>query len=148
MASFTQIYYHIVFSTKSRRRTLDADGHDTLYGYMAGIIKNHRCHAYHINGMEDHLHISASLHPTQCLADLIKDIKVSTSLWIKDQGIFQHFEGWQEGYGAFTYAHKDQPHVVGYIKNQALHHKRLSFREEFAQMLQRAGIVFEEKYLD
>jgi putative transposase len=148
MATFTQIYYHIVFSTKSRRPTLSVAHHEDLYKYIWGVIQKNDCHLYRINGMEDHIHISTSLHPTQCLSDFVKDIKLSTSQWIKDEGRFPVFEGWQEGYGAFTYAHKDKDNVIRYIQHQKEHHKKRSFREEFIQMLTQAGISFEERFLD
>lgn len=91
MSTYTQIYYHIVFSTKNRECVLSAKSRERLFRYIWGVIKNKKCHLYRINGGEDHLHILSDLHPTVCLADFIKDIKVSTSKWIKDNQVFQGF---------------------------------------------------------
>ncbi len=79
MSTFTQIYYHVVFSTKDRVPVLAADKREKLFRYAWGILKNKDCHLYRINGVEDHVHILTSLHPTVCLADLVKEVKVSTS---------------------------------------------------------------------
>ena len=77
----------------------------------------------------------------------MKDIKVSSSVWIKEQGIFPNFTAWQEGYGAFTYSVKEKPVLVNYIKNQESHHRVKTFREEFIELLIEHGVEFDEKYL-
>lgn len=97
--------------------------------------------------MEDHIHIMSDLHPTVCLSDYIKDIKVATSKWMKEIGKFPAFEGWQSGYGAFTYSIKEKDNVINYIKNQKEHHKTETFYDEFRRLLIENGIEFEEKYL-
>jgi putative transposase len=91
MSTYTQIYYHIVFSTKDRIRALRADQREELFKYIWGLIKNQQCHLFRINGVEDHLHLLIGLHPTVSLASLIKDIKISSSTWIKDNNLFPGF---------------------------------------------------------
>ena len=147
MASFTQIFYHIVFSTKNRERTLNSQRREELYQYIWGIFKNKKCALYRINGTEDHLHILCDLHPTVPLADLIKDIKLASSRWIKDKTVFPKFTYWQEGYGAFTHSKKDKKRLVNYITNQLEHHKKRSFQDELCALLIEAGIDFDERFL-
>ncbi len=148
MSTFTHIYYHITFSTKNRRPALDAERREELFKYIWGIIKNHKSHLYRINGIEDHIHLFTGLHPTIALADFVKDIKVASSGWIKDKGIFPAFDAWQEGYGAFTCCHREKDTIIEYVKGQVEHHRIVSFREEFRALLEEAGIDFEERYLD
>ena len=147
MSTYTQIYYHIVFSTKARQRCLIKDRRDDVFRYIWGIIKNNKCHLYRINGMEDHIHILTSLHPTICLSNLVKDIKVSSSKWIKNNGVFSNFSSWQDGYGAFTDNDKAKDRLIEYIKNQDTHHKKVSFIDEYKTLLLEAGIKFDDKYL-
>jgi REP element-mobilizing transposase RayT len=147
MATYTQIYYHVVFSTKHRERTLHSDNEELLK-YIWGIFKNNKCHLYRINGIEDHLHMLFSLHPTVALSDLVKDIKLATSQWIKGGNQYTLFGGWQEGYGAFTVGHADRDSVIEYIKNQQEHHRKISFIEEYRSLLNELGITFEEKHLE
>ena len=116
MSTFTQILYHIVFSTKNRDRTLTADQRHQLFEYVWGILKNKNCHLYRINGVDDHIHIATHLHPTIALAPLIKDIKLASSAFSKDNNVFKNFTGWQEGYAAFTYSFKDKDKLIEYIK--------------------------------
>jgi len=147
MSTFTQIYYHIVFSTKNRIPTLSADRREDLFRYIWGILENKDCHLYRIGGVEDHVHILTGLHPTCSLADLVKDLKTSTSSWIKEQGLFLNFSHWQDGYGAFTVSHDDKDGVIEYIKNQVEHHRKVSFQDELRAFLMKHGVKFNEKYL-
>jgi REP element-mobilizing transposase RayT len=147
MATYTQLMYHIVFSTKNRTPTLTKDNRKQLFEYSWGILKNKKCHLYRMNGVEDHVHILTHIHPTNSLSDLLKDIKVSTSLWIKENKIFANFEGWQEGYGAFSCSYKEKDGLIEYIKNQEAHHQKISFEDEYRALLAEHGIEFEEKYL-
>lgn len=102
---------------------------------------------YQINGVEDHIHIVTHIHPTIALATLIKDIKLACSSWNKTTGIFKNFNGWQDGYGAFTYSIKDKNRLIDYVKNQKDHHKINTFREEYIELLKEHGILFDEKFL-
>ncbi len=147
MSTFTQIYYHIVFSTKDRVPALAADKREELFRYTWGILKNHQSHLYRINGVEDHVHILASLHPTACLSNLVKEIKLGTSEWIKSKKAMPLFTHWQDGYGAFTVSHSDRDAVIEYIKGQEEHHKTLSFKDELREFLIKHGVKFDEKYL-
>jgi putative transposase len=147
MSTYTQIYYHIVFSTKDRMPALRPDRREDLFRYTWGILKNKDSHLYRIGGVEDHIHILTSLHPTICLAELVKDITISTSKWIKDNGVFPTFTHWQDGYGAFTVSHADKESVIEYIKGQPEHHKKVTFSDELRALLVKFGVEFDEKYL-
>jgi len=147
MSSHRQIFYQIVFGTKNRKSTI-AEAHcEELYKYTSGVIRNNNCKLYCINGVEDHIHILSDLHPSVSLADYIKSIKVSSSLWMKECGRFQEFEGWQEGYGAFTYSVREKDRIIDYIKNQKEHHKSETFYDEYKRLLIENGIEFDERYL-
>jgi len=147
MSTYTQILYHIVFSTKNRQYNLESERRQDLFRYIWGVIKSKNSHLYRINGVEDHLHILTSLHPSVCLADFVKDIKVSTSKWIKDEKVFTDFTHWQDGYSAFTHSINEKDSLIGYIKGQEIHHKKVLFIDELRQLLKRMGIEFDEKYL-
>ena len=146
--SYTQVYYHIVFSTKGREPVLSAEGCPELLKYVWGTIKNKNCHLYRINAVEDHLHIFSDLHPTIDLASYVKAIKVGSSMWIKERGLFPGFRNWQEKYGAFTHSFVEKDRLIAYVKNQQEHHQTESFIDEFRRLLDEAGIKYDPKYLD
>jgi len=147
MSTYTQILYQIVFGTKHHHKTLSADNREELYRYMTGILKNQKCHVYRINGIEDHLHIVTHLHPSVALADLVKDIKLASSEFIKNNDLFPYFKGWQDGYGAFTYCIREKDRLIEYVKNQQEHHRIKTFREEALELLKEHGVEFDERYL-
>jgi putative transposase len=147
MSSYRQILYQIVFRTKSNKPTLSEEHCEELYKYIWGIINNHNCKLYRINGVEDHIHIVCDLHPSVALADLLKDIKVATNLWIKKSGKFKYFENWSEGYGAFTYSFKEKDRLIEYVKSQKEHHKKNNFKDEYKKLLIEHEIEFDEKYI-
>lgn len=147
MSTYTQIMYQIVFGTKNRQHTLDANGRDELFKYITGILENKKCHLYQIGGVEDHIHILTHLHPTVALASLVKDIKLATTEHIKSTKLFPKFSGWQEGYGAFTYSFKDKHNLVEYVKNQVEHHSKRTYRDEIMDFLKENDIEYDERYL-
>lgn len=147
MSSYRKIYYHIVFGTKYRQPTITPEHDEALYKYIWGIITKQNCMLYRINGITDHIHILSDLHPSVSLADFVKDIKVASSIWMKGHGGFPLFIGWQEGYGAFTYAEKDKDMIIGYIKKQKEHHREENFLDEYKRLLKEHKIDFDEKYL-
>lgn len=147
MSTYTQIIYQIVFSTKHREPVMNVDNRDELYRYIAGVAKNKKCFVYQINGVEDHLHIVLDLHPSIALASLVKDIKISSSIYTKDKGLFKNFKSWQEGYGAFTYSIKEKDRLINYVKNQVEHHKIKTFKDEYIELLKENGVEFDDKYL-
>jgi REP element-mobilizing transposase RayT len=147
MSTYTQILYQIVFSTKNQENTMIESGQEKLYKYIWGILKNKKCHLYRIGGVEDHLHIITHIHPTVAIAYLVKDMKLSASSFIKSQNIFPNFNGWQDGYGGFTYAISAKDNLIEYVKNQKEHHKKVSFRDEYISLLKEHGIEFDKKYL-
>ncbi|WP_461643403.1 transposase [Labilibaculum euxinus] len=147
MSTYTQILYQIVFSTKNRDKTLREIDRERLFHFIGGILVNKNCHLYRIGGVEDHIHIVTHLHPVIALSNLVKDIKLGTCDFIKSNHILPDFSGWQEGYGAFTYDVSAKDNLIAYVKNQKEHHSKLSYREEYIQLLEEHGVEFVEKYL-
>lgn len=147
MSTYKVIYYHLIFGTKNREDTLPEADHRNLYNYMWGVFKNKECHLYQINGTTNHIHFLFELHPSETLAGLVKDLKLSTSQWIKNKRKYPYFKGWQVGYGAFTKCLSEKGRVIQYIKNQKTHHRKVAFLDEYKRLLTENGIDFDERYL-
>mgnify|MGYP001138403601 CR=1 FL=1 len=126
---------------------MNESGLEILYRFIWLILKNKNCHLYRIGGIEDHIHIITHIHPTLAVAELVKDIKLAASSFIKRESLFLNFTGWQEGYGAFTYSISAKNNLIEYVKNQKEHHKKKSFKEEYIKLLEEHGIPYNEKYL-
>ena len=97
--------------------------------------------------MPNHIHIFIGYKPHQLIPDLLQDIKGDSSKWINSQGFVRGKFNWQEGYGAFSYSHSHISTVARYVENQQQHHKKKTFREEYAELLKKFNVEFDEKYI-
>lgn len=146
MSSYRRILYHLVLRTKHGHPTINRLHERELYAYIYGYVKNKNCFLYRINGVENHLHLLSDLHPSIALADYIRDMKASSSFWMKNSGKFPGFVGWCSGYAAFTYAWKEKDRIVAYIKRQKEHHGRVTFEDELRRMLREQGVIVDERF--
>jgi REP element-mobilizing transposase RayT len=145
--SFVKFYSHIVFHTKNNKNLIHEDIEDELYSYIGGILKNLKSFPIQIGGTTDHLHVLCTLPKTMTPADLVEEIKKSSSKWIKTKGKrYQNFY-WQDGYGGFSVSHSHVEVIKNYILNQKQHHQRISFIEEYKKLLDEYGVDFDEKFL-
>jgi len=135
-----------VFRTHDSQSTIKKDNSEQLYAYITGIIKNKGSHLYRINGIENHLHILTDIHPSIAVADFVREIKVSSSIWMKNSGLFPSFKGWAEGYGSFTCSYMDIGRLIDYVKAQQEHHGKKTFEEEYRSLLRESGITIDERY--
>ena len=148
MSSYSNSLHQIVFSTKHREKVLTKENRQTLFKYMWAICTNKKCTPYAINGVDDHVHIVLRIHNSISVADLVKSLKVSASMFIKERNLFPEFKGWQTGYGNFTYSSDAKENLVRYVENQELHHMKKTSLEEIKEILIEEKIEFDPKYLE
>lgn len=140
--SFTQLIYHIVFSTARREPTIPDESSRELYRLVNHILNKENCHVYKVGGIENHVHILTGVPADRQLSKVIQNLKRETSLILKNHPGFPAWKGWNEGYGAFTCSWGDKGSVVKYIENQKEHHSRESVEEEIRQILIAHGFIF------
>ena len=145
--SLSCLIIHVVFSTKDRAPLLDKIIRPALYSYMATVIRNGGCECFRIGGVADHVHIAFGLSRTVTLAQIIEQIKTSTSKWLKTQPPIELNFSWQRGYGAFSVARADLEQLLNYIDVQETHHQEISFLDEYRRFLERYKICYDEDYV-
>ena len=145
--TYTQIHIQSIFAVKRRTGLIQNDWKDELYKYMTGIVQKHEHKLLAINGMSDHIHIFFGMRPVQSLSNLMQDIKGSSSKWINEQKFLKQKYEWQEGFGAFSYSKSRVSNVIAYIHNQEMHHRRMSFLEEYKKFLEKFEISYDERYI-
>jgi REP element-mobilizing transposase RayT len=145
--TYTQIYLHIVFSTKNRLDWIRPDLEARVWEYIGGIARNHKMHPHQIGGIDNHVHALVGTHPTVSPSDAAKYLKGASSGWIHDEFSDLKRFAWQDGYGAFSVSKSAIPDVKRYIQNQREHHKEQTFEEEFLQLLKLHGIEYDERYV-
>lgn len=147
MSTYSQIYIQIVFAVKHREALIAKEWEEELYKYITGIVANKEQKLLAINGMPNHIHILIGMKPNCCLSDLVREIKKSSNIFIKEKKFTKHVFNWQEGYGAFSYSHSALDNVIAYIKNQKIHHQNKTFKEEYISFLKKFEVKYDEKYL-
>ncbi len=146
--SLAKILVHTVFSTKERRPFLrDAALREELHRYLGGILNHLDCQPVIVGGIEDHVHLLSSLSRTCQVAEMVKELKRGSSLWIKERARTMSDFAWQNGYGIFSVSLSRIEAVQRYIAEQAQRHRKLSFQDEFRQLLKRHRIAYDERYL-
>ena len=145
--TYTNLLYHIVFSTKNCAplitRAIGAD----LHAYLVGIVRQHEGIALIVGGMPDHIHILAKLKPKLAVSDVVRDIKAGSSKWINESERSRERFAWQDGFGAFTVSFSQMARVRRYIENQEEHHSGIDFKSELLTLLRKNQVDFDEATL-
>lgn len=144
--SLSQIYLHIVFTTKQRVPFIKKEIENELFNFIGGTIKKLDCHPYLINGTPDHIHILSNFSKSVALSDFLKKIKHDSSLWIKGKGKNYHDFAWQGGYGVFSVSSSKLQVVKKYIANQKEHHKEETVEEEFAKFFKEYNLNYNQQF--
>jgi len=145
--SYISNLVHFVWSTAGREPLIRSSWQDRLYGYIGGILDNKKGKLLAAGGIEDHIHVFASLPATVSLSEAASAMKANSSKWIHETIPQCKGFDWQEGYAAFSVSKSAEPKVKAYIQNQEQHHKGWKFTEEFIALLKKHGIPYEERYL-
>jgi putative transposase len=146
-STYLSLHYHLVFSTKDRVPNIDAAWRSRLHDYLGGTIRGLGGIPQGIGGVADHVHLLVGLKATHCLSDVLRDLKKASSSWAHDEIGMRAF-AWQEGYAAYTVSATARACAQRYIANQEEHHRKKTFREELMEMLAKAGVGYDLKYLD
>jgi putative transposase len=145
--TYTNLLYHLVYSTKDRLPLITPQLKDDLYSYMGGIVRGEGGVLLEINGMPDHVHLLVKLKPTLAISDFLRVLKSNSSKWANEQKGRLRKLGWQEGYAAFTVSESQVPRVTKYIRGQEQHHRRQDFKGELLTLLKRHRIEYDERYI-
>ena len=143
--SLTFVLLHVIFSTKDRAPLLNETVRPELFAYLATVTRNAGCECYRAGGVADHVHLAIGLGRTITIAALIEELKTSSSMWLKKNGV-QEF-AWQRGYGAFSVGRSDMDALNRYVDGQEAHHRKVDFRDELRMILERYGVAHDERYV-
>jgi REP element-mobilizing transposase RayT len=144
--SYTSLMYHIVFSTKQRKRFLRAEVLPRMCHYLGGIAREEKGTLLAADGWDDHVHLALTVSPMQSISDTVRVLKTNSSKWVHQTYPALGEFAWQDGYGAFSVSKSAMPRVIGYIEGQREHHQKMTFQEEFQALLKGHGIEYNERY--
>jgi len=145
--SLASLLVHLVFSTKDREAFLHDELRDALHAYIGGIVADCSGILLCAGSVADHVHLLVSHPRTIAPADLVKEIKIGSSKWIKERDKGLSAFHWQGGYGMFSISPSHREALERYIGNQAEHHRVTTFQEEYRRLLTRYGVEWDERYV-
>jgi putative transposase len=144
--SLSKVLVHLIFSTKHREPLIGPEIRPRLHAYLVGILDNLKSPSLQTGGAADHVHTLFVLGRTISQAELVEQVKKSSSKWMKAEGGVPGFT-WQAGYGAFSIGESQVDTVIHYIRNQEEHHRKVTFQDEFRKFLERYKIACDERYV-
>jgi REP element-mobilizing transposase RayT len=145
--SLSKVILHIIFSTKEREPWIDQDVRPRLHSYLATVCRDSGGETYRVGGMADHVHIVTTLLRTLSQAELVEEIKTTSSKWMKLLAPQYRNFYWQRGYGAFSVSPSQLGDVIEYVVDQQEHHRTRTFQDEYREMLRKCGVAFDERYV-
>lgn len=145
--SLSQLYSHLIFSTKDRFPFLKDDIRERVHGCLATTLRDMGSPFVVVGGVTDHVHLLFDMGRIHAVKDFVEQIKRESSKFIKTLGTNLDRFYWQRGYGIFSVSPTHRANVVAYIASQEEHHRRKTFQEEYREFLDRYGIEFDEQYV-
>jgi REP element-mobilizing transposase RayT len=144
--TLTNLLFHVIFGTKGREPSIDADVRGSLHAYAGGIVRELNGIAIVVGGTADHLHALIKIPPTLAISDAMRLMKTNSSKWMHEDKSRAKF-GWQSGYAAFTVSQSGVRTVRAYIEQQEEHHRKRTFAEEYIEFLEKNHIPYDPRYV-
>jgi REP element-mobilizing transposase RayT len=145
--SLSKIYLHIIFHIKSTSPRIDDIHIERVHQYIGQLVHTVGCKAIVVGGVSDHIHVLCTLGRDVCVTHLIEEVKRNSSRWIKALSPVYDGFAWQGGYGVFSVSQSVVETTRAYIMQQAEHHRRRSFQDEYRDFLNLYQIAFDERYV-
>ena len=145
--TYSNLLYHVVFSTKNRYPLITSNVRDDLHAYLGGIVRQREGIPLMIGGMPDHVHLLVKLKPKLAVSDIIRDVKAASSKWINETKEGLHKFGWQDGFSAFSVSQSQSSRVRRYIENQQERHRAVGFQPELLTLLRKNEVEYDEATL-
>jgi putative transposase len=138
--SFNKIWIHAIWATKKRAPIIHSKVEHKIYSFISDQLRDQGCPVRIINGMPDHIHCLFLLSPQKSIADVIKQIKGSSSHFINQNNLIADKFSWQTGYAAYSVSESVVDKVFKYIQNQKQHHTKTSFQLEYEEFTKLFGL--------
>lgn len=145
--SLCKLYLHIIFHVKNTSPTVENEHLERLHSYLGGLVNTTGCQVICVGGTENHVHVLVMFSKTETVAHVVEEIKRNSSRWIKTVSPKYEKFAWQSGYAAFSVSQSQVDTVIAYIRNQAEHHKKHSFKDEYLDFLRLHKIEYDERYV-
>jgi putative transposase len=142
--TLTKVYLHILFSTKRREPFIGSDMESHLFNYVSSVCKSLECRPLKIGGHKDHVHILCMLHKDLSVLELIEEVKIASSRWVKNKFPSVKNFSWQQGFASFSVSEDEIATLSHYIETQEQHHTLMKYEDELRRLLIANEVEFDE----
>jgi REP element-mobilizing transposase RayT len=133
---FVRVWTHFVWSTKNREPILIEPYRNLLFEHIKQNAREKGIWLDRVNGYHDHVHCLVSLGKEQSIDTIAQLLKGESSHWFNNRSGFNtHRLSWQNDYFAASVSEKAIDTARAYLENQVIHHKKVSFQEEYQQLM-------------
>ena len=133
--SFNKIWIHAIWATKERQPFISNKVEKQIHDLLRKELIEMGCPVRIVNCMPDHVHLLFLLNPKKSIAEVIKQVKGSSSHSINEQDLIPGKFSWQTGYAAYSVSESQLEKVFQYIRNQKSHHKKQTFSQEYEEFI-------------
>ena len=138
---------HVVFHIKTTSPVVKDEHLEQLHSYIGALVNTTGCQVLRVGGTGNHIHALMLFSRIETIAHVVEEMKRNSSRWIKTLSPYYEKFAWQGGYGVFSVSQSQVDTVINDIKNQAEHHKKQSFEEEYLEFLRLYKIEYDERYV-
>lgn len=119
---YWRLFYHLVWGTRNREPLISAEWENSLHNAIAAKASELGALVHAVGGIEDHIHLVASVPPKIALSAFIGQVKGNSSHFVNHELHMDVPFAWQAEYGIVSFGGKMLDTVVRYAKNQRKHH--------------------------
>jgi REP-associated tyrosine transposase len=122
---YSEINLHMTWHTKNNDPVLTDTIEHRVHHYLEHEIRKTKNVFFHaVGGIENHVHLAATIPPSLLISEWIGKLKGGSSFYINHKIANRKLLDWQRGYGVVSFGTKDLPWVIEYVKKQKEHHAR------------------------
>jgi len=119
---YWRLFYHFTWSTKDRLLVIEPAWEADLHRVVTAKAQALGAIVYTVGGIEDHVHLVASVPPKLALSDFVGQLKGNSAHFVNHIQIPSASFAWQKGYGVVSFGEKHLEMVVQYVRLQREHH--------------------------
>jgi putative transposase len=118
---FAKVRFHIVTATHNRTPIITPDVEPVLYNGLCRKAQDVGGRVYQVGGVEDHVHILATIPRTMAIATFVRVLKSGSCGIVRAKFGAEAFR-WQAGYGILSLNPHRLDGIRDYVRNQKRHH--------------------------
>ena len=120
---YWRLHYHLVWTTWHRHSLIIEERARVIEQTVYGKARELGVTIHQVGGIEDHIHVVASIPPVLSVATCVKHLKGASSRAANVRASAGQVFRWQEGYGALSLGERSLTTAVAYVRHQPRHHR-------------------------